>query len=186
MKFRAQLQRARYSEPAAARWREGNWILLTVIYMPWCLPIKQDAFYLPTHTLYSLLLIVHNVYVPSSARVRILRRLLIYCPSNVFFFFFPDIPASGMYFLTYEYLKERFTPEGGKLSLLATIAAGGFAGIANWLVGMPPDILKSRLQTGTFVYFDVETRHTDSLCYLCVIQHQKAHTNAAYAKCLLN
>ncbi|XP_014488427.1 PREDICTED: mitochondrial carnitine/acylcarnitine carrier protein [Dinoponera quadriceps] len=58
-----------------------------------------------------------------------------------------DIPASGMYFMTYEYLKEQFTPEGGKLSLLATIAAGGFAGIANWLVGMPPDILKSRLQT---------------------------------------
>ncbi|XP_032690072.1 mitochondrial carnitine/acylcarnitine carrier protein isoform X4 [Odontomachus brunneus] len=59
-----------------------------------------------------------------------------------------DIPASGMYFMSYEYLKEQFTPEGGKLSLLATIAAGGFAGIANWLVGMPPDILKSRLQTG--------------------------------------
>lgn len=58
-----------------------------------------------------------------------------------------DIPASGMYFLTYECLKEQFTPEGGKLSLLATIAAGGFAGIANWLIGMPPDILKSRLQT---------------------------------------
>ncbi|XP_032690069.1 congested-like trachea protein isoform X1 [Odontomachus brunneus] len=58
-----------------------------------------------------------------------------------------DIPASGMYFMSYEYLKEQFTPEGGKLSLLATIAAGGFAGIANWLVGMPPDILKSRLQT---------------------------------------
>lgn len=56
-----------------------------------------------------------------------------------------------MYFLTYEYLKERFTPEGGKLSLLATITAGGFAGIANWLVGMPPDILKSRLQTGTYI-----------------------------------
>lgn len=56
-----------------------------------------------------------------------------------------------MYFLTYEYLKDKFTPEGGKLSLLATIAAGGFAGIANWLVGMPPDILKSRLQTGTCI-----------------------------------
>ncbi|XP_011694708.1 PREDICTED: congested-like trachea protein [Wasmannia auropunctata] len=58
-----------------------------------------------------------------------------------------DIPASGMYFMTYEYLKDQFTPEGGKLSLLATITAGGCAGIANWLVGMPPDILKSRLQT---------------------------------------
>jgi len=69
--------------------------------------------------------------------------------------FFSDIPASGMYFLTYEYLKERFTPEGGKLSLLATIMAGGFAGIANWLVGMPPDILKSRLQTGTYILLRV-------------------------------
>lgn len=57
-----------------------------------------------------------------------------------------------MYFLTYEYLKEQFTPEGGKLSLVATISAGGFAGIANWLVGMPPDILKSRLQTGTCIF----------------------------------
>lgn len=56
-----------------------------------------------------------------------------------------------MYFMTYEYLKEQFTPEGGKLSLLATITAGGFAGIANWIVGMPPDILKSRLQTGTCI-----------------------------------
>lgn len=56
-----------------------------------------------------------------------------------------------MYFLTYEYLKEQLTPEGGKLSLPATITAGGFAGIANWLVGMPPDILKSRLQTGTYI-----------------------------------
>lgn len=56
-----------------------------------------------------------------------------------------------MYFMTYEYIKEQFTPEGGKLSLLATITAGGCAGIANWLVGMPPDILKSRLQTGTYI-----------------------------------
>jgi len=55
--------------------------------------------------------------------------------------------------MTYEYLKNEFTPEGGKLSLLATITAGGFAGIANWLVGMPPDILKSRLQTGIYIFF---------------------------------
>lgn len=73
--------------------------------------------------------------------------------------FFSDIPASGMYFLTYEYLKERFTPEDGKLSLLATITAGGCAGIANWLVGMPPDILKSRLQTGTYILLDFQ--HSD-------------------------
>jgi len=55
--------------------------------------------------------------------------------------------------MTYEYLKNQFISEGGNLGLLSTIAAGGFAGIANWLVGMPPDILKSRLQTGIYTYF---------------------------------
>jgi solute carrier family 25 carnitine/acylcarnitine transporter 20/29 len=59
-----------------------------------------------------------------------------------------DIPASGMYFLTYEAVKDYIT-ENGKHSpsILGTICAGGAAGIANWLVGMPPDVLKSRLQT---------------------------------------
>lgn len=58
-----------------------------------------------------------------------------------------DMPASGMYFMTYEGLQRLMTPEDGKLGLVSTIFAGGFAGIANWIVGMPPDVLKSRLQT---------------------------------------
>ena len=58
------------------------------------------------------------------------------------------MPASGMYFMTYEGLQRLMTPEGGKLGLVSTIFAGGFAGIANWIVGMPADVLKSRLQTG--------------------------------------
>lgn len=33
--------------------------------------------------------------------------------------------------------------------LLVTIPAGGMAGILNWVVAMPADVLKSRLQTGT-------------------------------------
>ena len=53
-----------------------------------------------------------------------------------------------MYFMTYECLKDLMTEDGQKLGLLATILAGGSAGIANWIVGMPPDVLKSRLQTG--------------------------------------
>ncbi|KAK1129924.1 hypothetical protein K0M31_019621 [Melipona bicolor] len=64
-----------------------------------------------------------------------------------------DVPASGMYFMTYECLKKWMTPEGNKVGILQTIIAGGFAGIANWIVGMPPDVLKSRLQSapdGTF------------------------------------
>lgn len=63
-----------------------------------------------------------------------------------------DVPASGMYFLAYEavkdYISKHHTP-----STLGTILAGGAAGIAFWAVGMPPDVLKSRFQTGnTFSY----------------------------------
>ncbi|XP_060516338.1 congested-like trachea protein isoform X2 [Cylas formicarius] len=59
-----------------------------------------------------------------------------------------DIPASGLYFLTYEGIRDYITEHGKhQPSILGTIAAGGSAGIANWLVGMPPDVLKSRLQT---------------------------------------
>ncbi|XP_043801182.1 congested-like trachea protein isoform X1 [Apis laboriosa] len=58
-----------------------------------------------------------------------------------------DVPASGMYFMTYECLKKWMSSEEGKLGILQTIMAGGFAGITNWIVGMPPDVLKSRLQS---------------------------------------
>uniref|UniRef100_A0A2M4ANP4 Putative mitochondrial carnitine/acylcarnitine carrier protein n=1 Tax=Anopheles triannulatus TaxID=58253 RepID=A0A2M4ANP4_9DIPT len=63
-----------------------------------------------------------------------------------------DVPASGMYYFTYEYLKRKMEPAPGAkpdatLALLGTIFAGGMAGIANWAVGMPADVLKSRLQT---------------------------------------
>lgn len=57
-----------------------------------------------------------------------------------------------MYFLTYEYVKKdmqtRWGTDGAK-ALMGTIFAGGMAGIANWAIGMPADVLKSRLQTGT-------------------------------------
>lgn len=63
-----------------------------------------------------------------------------------------DVPASGMYFLTYEYVKKAMAPKEGETQdpskrLLVTIFAGGMAGIANWAIGMPADVLKSRLQT---------------------------------------
>jgi len=59
-----------------------------------------------------------------------------------------DLPASGLYFLTYEAIKEYITDYGKHSpSILGTVFAGGTAGIANWLIGMPPDVLKSRLQT---------------------------------------
>ncbi|CAO1341340.1 unnamed protein product [Diamesa serratosioi] len=65
-----------------------------------------------------------------------------------------DVPASGMYFLTYEYIKRMIVesaPEGQKATrtreIGGTVFAGGMAGIANWTIGMPQDVLKSRLQT---------------------------------------
>lgn len=62
--------------------------------------------------------------------------------------FFTDVPASGVYFATYELVQRALKSEDGSLTLLSTITAGGCAGIGNWIVGMPPDVLKSRLQTG--------------------------------------
>ncbi|GFN77437.1 mitochondrial carnitine/acylcarnitine carrier protein [Plakobranchus ocellatus] len=61
-----------------------------------------------------------------------------------------DMPASGMYFMTYEWLQRLLTPAGkdrSDMSVGRTIFAGGMAGIFNWAVAIPPDVLKSRLQT---------------------------------------
>ncbi|CAH1783518.1 unnamed protein product [Owenia fusiformis] len=61
-----------------------------------------------------------------------------------------DVPASGMYFMTYEWLQNILTPEGKSrtdLSVARILFAGGMAGIFNWAVAIPPDVLKSRLQT---------------------------------------
>ncbi|PAA64126.1 hypothetical protein BOX15_Mlig027288g1, partial [Macrostomum lignano] len=61
-----------------------------------------------------------------------------------------DVPASGMYFMSYEWVKELLTPAGhskSELSPARVLFAGGMAGIFNWLVALPQDVLKSRLQT---------------------------------------
>jgi solute carrier family 25 carnitine/acylcarnitine transporter 20/29 len=58
-----------------------------------------------------------------------------------------DVPASGMYFMTYDWLKKALASDGEKLSPLKTIFAGGAAGVANWLVALPIDVLKTRYQT---------------------------------------
>ncbi|XP_064161871.1 mitochondrial carnitine/acylcarnitine carrier protein [Anguilla rostrata] len=61
-----------------------------------------------------------------------------------------DVPSSGLYFLTYEYVKNALTPEGQSVTQLSTpriLLAGGLAGILNWVVALPPDVLKSNFQT---------------------------------------
>ncbi|KAM7539966.1 hypothetical protein Aperf_G00000020875 [Anoplocephala perfoliata] len=63
-----------------------------------------------------------------------------------------DVPASGMYFLSYEWIKEIFKRQNASksdLNVLQTLFSGGMAGVFNWLVAIPPDVLKSRLQTAS-------------------------------------
>lgn len=70
-----------------------------------------------------------------------------------------DIPSTGTYFMVYEYLQQKLTPEGGSradMSVWRTLFAGGMAGILNWLVAIPADVLKSKQQTaapGTYSGF---------------------------------
>ncbi|KAJ1676419.1 carnitine transporter, partial [Spiromyces aspiralis] len=62
-----------------------------------------------------------------------------------------DVPGSVAYFGAYEVAKKLLTPTTGsnsnELSVLAVLTAGGLAGMCNWAVAIPPDVLKSRLQT---------------------------------------
>ncbi|KAF9455072.1 carnitine/acyl carnitine carrier [Macrolepiota fuliginosa MF-IS2] len=67
-----------------------------------------------------------------------------------------DGPGSAAYFAAYEVTKKFLTPAGSSpadLNLGAIILAGGTAGVAMWAIAIPPDVLKSRLQsapTGTY------------------------------------
>ncbi|CAH8609844.1 unnamed protein product [Dicrocoelium dendriticum] len=62
-----------------------------------------------------------------------------------------DVPATGAYFLSYEWIKGALRDPGSSsdnLSVGKTLFAGGMAGVFNWLVAIPPDVLKSRYQSG--------------------------------------
>ncbi|XP_073397343.1 mitochondrial carnitine/acylcarnitine carrier protein-like isoform X2 [Dendrobates tinctorius] len=61
-----------------------------------------------------------------------------------------DIPATGMYFMSYEWMKDKLAPDGGSardLTAARILLAGGVAGMCNWVVAIPMDVLKSRFQT---------------------------------------
>jgi solute carrier family 25 carnitine/acylcarnitine transporter 20/29 len=60
-----------------------------------------------------------------------------------------DVPGNMAYFGFYEVSKRAFTRWEGKetASLPATFLAGGLAGVANWIVAIPFDVVKSRYQT---------------------------------------
>lgn len=58
-----------------------------------------------------------------------------------------DGPGSMAYYGSYEIFKKALTPEDDEASTPAILTAGGLAGICNWLVAVPPDVIKTRLQT---------------------------------------
>jgi len=68
-----------------------------------------------------------------------------------------DVPGSVAYFGVYEFLKRTLT--GGNKDTLspgAVLFAGGMAGVANWSVAIPGDVIKSRMQVappGTYKGF---------------------------------
>jgi len=58
-----------------------------------------------------------------------------------------DVPGSMAYFGAYEGFKRLFTPSGSSPNPLGIFVAGGLAGVFNWLVAIPPDVIKSRYQS---------------------------------------
>jgi len=58
-----------------------------------------------------------------------------------------DAPASAAFFASYELIQRSMQGnDRQKLSVGSTLFAGGMAGICNWLVAIPMDVVKSRLQ----------------------------------------
>jgi len=70
-----------------------------------------------------------------------------------------DGPGSAAYFVAYELAKKALTPANqptSQLNLGAIIVAGGTAGVAMWSLAIPPDTIKSRIQSapqGTYSGF---------------------------------
>ena len=63
-----------------------------------------------------------------------------------------DTPSYGVYFLAYEYTKDRLLAASNHHSpLLPMLAAGGIAGCLSWLSCYPVDVVKSVIQTESAV-----------------------------------
>ena len=63
----------------------------------------------------------------------------------------PQVPSFGVYFLGFELFHRSLNDACGP-SMLSTLIAGGFAGIASWTVCYPVDVIKTRLQVRIGTY----------------------------------
>ncbi|CAG8597132.1 8708_t:CDS:2 [Cetraspora pellucida] len=61
--------------------------------------------------------------------------------------FLRDFPGSAAYFGAYEFTKKLLTSSDSTLNPAAVLFAGGMAGVAMWTICIPPDVVKSRLQS---------------------------------------
>ncbi|KAK4479621.1 hypothetical protein RD792_015147 [Penstemon davidsonii] len=60
-----------------------------------------------------------------------------------------DAPAHGVYFWTYEYVREQLHPgvrKNGQETFQTMLLAGGLAGVASWICCYPLDVIKTRIQ----------------------------------------
>ncbi|KAG8379939.1 hypothetical protein BUALT_Bualt07G0141800 [Buddleja alternifolia] len=60
-----------------------------------------------------------------------------------------DAPAHGVYFFTYEYIREQLHPgcrKNGQENVRTMLLAGGLAGVASWICSYPLDVIKTRIQ----------------------------------------
>ncbi|KAI8912870.1 mitochondrial carrier domain-containing protein [Entophlyctis helioformis] len=67
-----------------------------------------------------------------------------------------DVPGSAAYFVAYEFTHRLLKGDSDKLSIGAVLFSGGMAGVAMWSIAIPPDVIKSRIQSapaGTYKGF---------------------------------
>ncbi|KAL0342025.1 UNVERIFIED_CONTAM: Mitochondrial arginine transporter BAC2 [Sesamum calycinum] len=60
-----------------------------------------------------------------------------------------DSPSHGLYFWTYEYMKEQLQPgcrKNGQETFRTMLLSGGLAGVTSWIFCYPLDVLKTRIQ----------------------------------------
>ncbi|XP_073269588.1 mitochondrial arginine transporter BAC2-like [Primulina huaijiensis] len=61
-----------------------------------------------------------------------------------------DAPAHGVYFWTYEYMREQLHPgcrKNGQETFGTMLLAGGLAGVASWIGSYPLDVIKTKIQS---------------------------------------
>ncbi|XP_076245466.1 mitochondrial basic amino acids transporter [Calliopsis andreniformis] len=83
--------------------------------------------------------------------------------------FLREMPSFGVYFLTYEALTRTFG--NGTVSTPYMLLAGGLAGTTSWVVSYPLDVVKSRIQSGSYHYagiYDCLRQSVRSEGYSCL------------------